>query len=51
LKVLDEQTGEIYVADYFNNHVVKFDQAGNVITQWMSAGTGDGEFKIHKMWL
>lgn len=42
---IDKQTGEIYVADYFNNRVVKFDQAGNVITQWGSAGSGDGEFQ------
>jgi tripartite motif-containing protein 71 len=42
---IDEQTGEIYVADYFNNRVVKFDSSGNVITQWGTAGSGDGQFQ------
>jgi DNA-binding beta-propeller fold protein YncE len=31
---IDELTGNIFVADYFNNRVVKFDSNGNVITQW-----------------
>ncbi|MGB8085533.1 MAG: 6-bladed beta-propeller [Nitrososphaeraceae archaeon] len=42
---IDEQTGEIYVADYFNNRVVKFDPSGNVMTQWGAAGSGNGEFQ------
>ena len=42
---IDEQTGEIYVADYFNNRVVKFDSSGNVMTQWGTAGSGDGQFQ------
>jgi tripartite motif-containing protein 71 len=42
---IDEQTGNIFVADYFNNRVVKFDSTGNVITQWGSPGSGDGEFQ------
>ena len=42
---IDKQTGDIYVADYFNNRVVKFDSDGNVISQWGSAGSGDGQFQ------
>jgi DNA-binding beta-propeller fold protein YncE len=42
---IDEQTGNIYVADYFNNRVIKFDSDGNVITQRGSAGSGDGQFQ------
>jgi DNA-binding beta-propeller fold protein YncE len=38
-------TGEIYVTDYFNNRIIKLNQAGNVITQWGSAGSDDGEFQ------
>jgi DNA-binding beta-propeller fold protein YncE len=30
---IDKQTGNIFVADYFNQRVVKFDPNGNVITQ------------------
>ena len=41
---IDERTGDIYVADYFNNRVVKFDSDGNVITQWGSQGSTDGQF-------
>ena len=41
---IDEQTGNIYVADYFNNRVVKLDSSGNVITQWGSEGSGNGQF-------
>ena len=41
---IDERTGDIYVADYFNNRVVKFDSDGNVITQWGSQGSADGQF-------
>ena len=42
---IDKQTGDIYVADYFNNRVIKFDSDGHVITQWGSAGSGDGQFQ------
>ena len=41
---IDEQTGNIYVADYFNNRVVKLDPSGDVITQWGSEGSGNGQF-------
>lgn len=42
---IDEQTGNIFVADYFNNRVVKFDPDGNIITQWGGAGSGNGKFQ------
>jgi tripartite motif-containing protein 71 len=41
---IDKQTGNIYVADYFNNRIIKFGPAGNVITQWGSPGSADGQF-------
>jgi DNA-binding beta-propeller fold protein YncE len=41
---IDEQTGNVFVADYFNNRVIKFDSSGNVITQWGIQGSADGEF-------
>ena len=34
----------VYVADYFNNRIVKFYSSGNVITQWGSQGSSDGQF-------
>jgi Ca2+-binding RTX toxin-like protein len=42
---IDKQTGNIFVADYFNQRVIKFDPNGNVITQWGSAGSADGQFQ------
>lgn len=41
---IDKQSGNIYIADYFSNRVIKFDPTGNVITQWGSPGSGDGQF-------
>ena len=34
----------MYVADYGNNRIQKFDSNGNFITKWGSKGTGDGQF-------
>jgi tripartite motif-containing protein 71 len=34
----------VYVSDYNNHRVQKFDSEGNFITKWGSKGTGDGEF-------
>ena len=42
---IDKQTGNIYVADYFNNRVIKFSSNENIITQWGSPGSGDGQFQ------
>jgi DNA-binding beta-propeller fold protein YncE len=41
---IDKQTGNIYVADYFNNRVVKLNPSGNVITQWGTQGSAPGQF-------
>jgi len=41
---IDEQTGNIYVADYFNDRIVKLDPSGNVITQWGIEGSEEGQF-------
>jgi sugar lactone lactonase YvrE len=41
---IDKQTGNIFVADYFHNRVVELDPSGNVITQWGTTGSGEGQF-------
>jgi DNA-binding beta-propeller fold protein YncE len=37
--------GEVYVADTYNNRVVKLTAGGAVLGEWGSAGTGDGRFR------
>lgn len=39
-----DSSGNIYVSDYFNNRVQKFDSAGNFILSFGAQGSGDGEF-------
>jgi DNA-binding beta-propeller fold protein YncE len=34
----------VYVADYFNNRLLKFDSNGNLVTQWGTQGSADGKF-------
>jgi hypothetical protein len=34
----------VYLADYYNNHVEKFTSSGNHLTQWGSLGTYAGQF-------
>jgi streptogramin lyase len=34
----------VYVVDYQNNRIQKFDSDGNFIIKWGSPGTGDGQF-------
>jgi DNA-binding beta-propeller fold protein YncE len=42
---IDQSNNDVvYVADYFNNRVVKLDSNGNLITQWGSQGSLDGQF-------
>ncbi|HWW89742.1 MAG TPA: hypothetical protein VNY35_03050 [Solirubrobacteraceae bacterium] len=36
--------GDVYVADTYNNRVVKLTAGGGVLGEWGSAGTGDGRF-------
>jgi len=37
--------GNVYVVDYYNHRVQKFDGSGVFITKWGSEGSGDGQFK------
>jgi len=37
-------TGNVYVADFYNNRVQKFSSAGVFISQWGVLGTGNGQF-------
>jgi DNA-binding beta-propeller fold protein YncE len=37
--------GDVYVADTYNNRVVKLTAGGGVLGEWGSAGTGDGRFR------
>ena len=46
---IDKQTGNIYVADYFNNRVVKLDSSGNVIIQWGTRALVQDSLLTHKM--
>jgi DNA-binding beta-propeller fold protein YncE len=39
-----DSNGNIYVADYGNDRIVKFGPGGNVITAWGSHGQADGQF-------
>jgi DNA-binding beta-propeller fold protein YncE len=39
--------GNVYVTDYDNNRVQKFDSNGNFITKWGSEGSNDGQFGQH----
>ncbi len=38
------QDGYVYVADYNNNRIQKFDSSGNFLLKWGSNGTDDGQF-------
>jgi DNA-binding beta-propeller fold protein YncE len=46
---IDKQTGNIYVADYFNNRVVKLSSSGNVINSGEPRVQPPGNSLIHKM--
>jgi DNA-binding beta-propeller fold protein YncE len=39
-------SGNVYVADSGNNRVEIFDPNGNYLSQWGSAGTGNGQFTL-----
>jgi sugar lactone lactonase YvrE len=37
-------SGDVYVADFYNHRIQKFDSAGNFVTKWGTSGSGDGQF-------
>ena len=39
-----DSAGSVYVADFNNHRIQKFDSRGNFITKWGSQGDGDGQF-------
>jgi NHL repeat len=39
-----DSSGNVYVTDFANGRVQKFDSNGNFIAKWGSQGTGDGQF-------
>jgi streptogramin lyase len=39
-----DSSGNIYVADSFNDRIQKFDSVGNFITKWGSGGEEEGQF-------
>lgn len=41
-----DAAGYLYVADYSNHRIQKFDASGTFISQWGTNGTGDGQFKF-----
>jgi DNA-binding beta-propeller fold protein YncE len=41
---IDPKTGNVYVADFNNSRIQKFDSNGRFITKWGSLGTADGQF-------
>ena len=40
-----DSSGNIYVADFYNDRIQKFNSAGTFITKWGTSGTGNGQFK------
>ena len=40
-----DSSNNVFVTDFSNNRVQKFDSNGKFITKWGSTGTGDGQFK------
>jgi uncharacterized repeat protein (TIGR01451 family) len=40
-----DSSGAVYVADYNNSRIQKFDSSGNYVTQWGSFGNGNGQFE------
>ena len=43
--IVTTPSGNVYVADYYNNRVHVFSSAGSYVTKWGTFGTGNGNFK------
>ncbi len=43
--IATDSDGNVYVVDTGNNRIQKFDAAGNFLTLWGTAGSGDGQFQ------
>lgn len=41
-----DQDGNLYIVDALNHRVQKYDSAGQLLLQWGSQGSGDGEFNF-----
>ena len=39
-----DSSGNVYVADSYNNRIQKFTPDGQFVTKWGSGGSGDGQF-------
>ena len=37
-------SGNVYVSDFSNNRIQKFDSGGNFTTKWGTGGSADGQF-------
>ena len=46
MAVTVDSSGNVFVADVYNNRIQKFTNAGAFITVWGSAGSGVGEFEF-----
>jgi len=42
--IIVDKGGFMYIVDWGNERIQKFDSAGNFVTKWGSHGTGDGQF-------
>src|SRR5262249_28727497 len=42
--VATDSAGDVFVTDFFNNRVQKFDNTGNFLTAFGSSGSGNGQF-------
>jgi DNA-binding beta-propeller fold protein YncE len=40
-----DSNGDVYVSDWRNDRVQKFDPSGRYLAQWGSSGDGEGQFK------
>ena len=40
-----DHSGRVYFADFNNNRIQKFSSTGTFIREWVTQGSGNGEFK------